>query len=99
MTISERKAPDYGEPFSYKWLVSVGIPFVVNKHGIMLLKEDVAVVVRRANALAGCPDPDDFIRTLKVIIEMAGQTMENQMRAARQLRKSSPLSWLREESK
>lgn len=83
-------ARDLGEPLEIAFLGVAETPIIRDRSELTLLKEDLAVVIERANALEGCPDPQAFVDAVELAIK------RNKMN---ELRHHHTTSWLREEKK
>lgn len=66
-------ARDLGEPLEREVIGRHETPVVFDKNRNLLLKEDLDIVVQRANALQGCGDPKAFIARIAEIIREAGE--------------------------
>ncbi len=78
------KARDLGEPLEIALLGKAEIPIVRDKRECTMLKEDLQIVVDRANALEGCPDPEAFVESVRRWTKILGtKGFED-----------SPLDWL-----
>lgn len=89
------EARDLGEPLTTAWVGHEQNRVILDRRGNTLLKEDLAIVARRANALEGCPDPEQFVRDARDLLDAihkGGGALPGEVDA-------EGLAWLREDSK
>lgn len=71
-----KRARDLGEPLEREVISPHETPVVFDKRRNLLLKEDLDIVVERANALRGCPDPKLEVETGKAALEVVALFLE-----------------------
>lgn len=70
-------ARDLGEPLESEVISPHETPVVFDKRRNLLMKADLDIVVQRANALQGCPDPQAFVDEVIKILEFEGVDMKS----------------------
>lgn len=56
---------DLGEPLEAGYVPPLGPAVVANKVGVTLNETELKTVVKRANALRGCPNPKAFVDAVR----------------------------------
>ncbi len=100
MTAPAGKAPDYGEPFGLGRIKPLGPTVLTERDGETLQGVGLREALKRANVLAGCPDPKGLIDDLKWLVQHCKKNPFWELGQAINATFSEPLkAWLREESK